>query len=149
MNLEQLARSLNSHNVKYIFTATGEPGANKSTQAIEIFIESTPINAIRVLDSLRDVGHDVRGLSLQEILDKKEIVVRKSPLAVSLRIRLEGTQFELLWKRRLENVIGKEPAFFANFMDLAKVRSWGKNFFYESPEALRKLQTNDTSEEAN
>jgi len=149
MNLEQLARSLNTHHVKYIFTATGEAGVNRSTQAIEICIESTPINAIRVLASLREVGHDVTGMSLQEILEKKEIVVRRNPLAVSLRIRLEGAQFELLWKRRLENVIGKEPAHFANFMDLAKVTLWGKNIYYDRPEALKKLQADGTSEHGN
>lgn len=74
MDTESLLKSLNAHGVRYVVIgATAFPvhGYARATLDIDIFIAATPENARRTLEALADVGYDVTGITVEDLLTKK------------------------------------------------------------------------------
>ena len=124
MDTESLLKSLNAHNIRYVVIgATAFPvhGYARATLDIDIFIEATPENARRTLAALKDVGHDVTGITIEDLLTKK-LLIRQYILATDIHSFASGVTFEEVWRNRVEDKIGETPANFASLDDLIRMK---------------------------
>jgi len=124
MDTESLLRSLNAHDVRYVVIgATAFPvhGYARATLDIDIFIEATRENATRTLAALRDVGYDITDVTVNDLLEKK-LLIRQYTLETDIHPFVTGVAFEEVWQNRVEDTIGKTPAWFASLDDLIRMK---------------------------
>ena len=143
MDTESLLRSLNAHEVRYVVIgATAFPvhGYARATLDIDIFIEASPENAERTLAALRDVGYDVTDVTTDDLLRKK-LLIRQYLLETDIHPFVAGVTFEEAWRNRVEDVVGRTPAFFAGLDDLIRMKqAAGRPKDLEDLRALLKLK---------
>ena len=124
METEDLLRSLNAHNVKYVIIgATAFPvhGYVRATLDIDIFIESSMENGKKILKALSDFGYDITDLTIEDILAKK-ILIREYTVETDLHPFVKGANFQEVWNTRIREKYGKTPANFANLENLIKMK---------------------------
>jgi len=143
VDTESLLRSLNAHEVRYVVIgATAFPvhGYARATLDIDIFIEASPENAERTLAALRDVGYDVTDVTTDDLLRKK-LLIRQYLLETDIHPFVAGVTFEEVWRNRVEDVVGRTPAFFAGLDDLIRMKqAAGRPKDLEDLRALLKLK---------
>ena len=143
MDTESLLRSLNAHDVRYVVIgATAFPvhGYARATLDVDIFIEARADNAERTLAALRDVGYDVTDVTIDDLLRKK-LLIRQYLLETDIHPFVAGVTFEEAWRNRVEDVVGRTPAFFAGLDDLIRMKqAAGRPKDLEDLRALLKLK---------
>jgi len=124
MDTPKLLRSLNERNVRYVVIgATAFPihGYARATLDVDIFIEPTKENAAAVHAALRDFGHDVTDLSIDDLLSKK-VLIRQYVLQTDIHPFVKGPAFEEVWNGRVPGEIGGIPTFFAGLDELIRMK---------------------------
>jgi predicted nucleotidyltransferase len=120
MDIEDLLRSLNAHNVEFvIIEATAFPihGYARATLDIDLFIRPEPRNADRLLDALRDFGYDIAEITLEDLLTKK-VLIRQYLVETDIHPFATGITFDQVWKNRISGTFGKEKVYYASLDDL-------------------------------
>jgi predicted nucleotidyltransferase len=120
MDIEDLLRSLNAHNVEFVIIgATAFPihGYARATLDIDLFIRPEPRNAGRVLDALRDFGYDTVEITLEDLLTKK-VLIRQYLVETDIHPFVTGITFDQVWKNRISGTFGKEKVYYASLDDL-------------------------------
>ncbi len=124
MDTENLLKSLNEHNVRYVIIgATAFPvhGYARATLDIDIFIEPTKKNAENVLKALSDFGYDMIDVTIKDLLTKK-ILIRQYVLETDIHPFVAGVTFEEVWENRIEDTLGRTKTNFAALDDLIKMK---------------------------
>jgi predicted nucleotidyltransferase len=120
MDIEDLLRSLNAHNVEFIIIgATAFPvhGYARATLDIDLFIRPESPNAERVLHALRDFGYDIAEITLEDLLTKK-VLIRQYLVETDIHPFVTGITFDQVWKNRISGSFGKEKVYYASLDDL-------------------------------
>jgi predicted nucleotidyltransferase len=120
MDIEDLLKSLNAHNVEFVIIgATAFPihGYARATLDIDLFIRPEPRNAGRVLDALRDFGYDTAEITLEDLLTKK-VLIRQYLVETDIHPFATGITFDQVWKNRISGTFGKEKVYYASLDDL-------------------------------
>jgi hypothetical protein len=120
MDIEDLLRSLNAHNVEFVIIgATAFPihGYARATLDIDLFIRPEPRNAGRLLDALRDFGYDIAEITLEDLLTKK-VLIRQYLVETDIHPFATGVTFDQVWKNRIPGTFGKEKVYYASLDDL-------------------------------
>ena len=120
MDIEDLLRSLNAHNVEFVIIgATAFPihGYARATLDIDLFIRPEPQNAGRLLDALRDFGYDIAEITLEDLLTKK-VLIRQYLVETDIHPFATGITFDQVWKNRISGTFGKEKVYYASLDDL-------------------------------
>jgi predicted nucleotidyltransferase len=120
MDIEDLLRSLNAHNVEFVIIgATAFPihGYARATLDIDLFIRPEPRNAGRLLDALRDFGYDIAEITLEDLLTKK-VLIRQYLVETDIHPFATGITFDQVWKNRISGTFGKEKVYYASLDDL-------------------------------
>jgi predicted nucleotidyltransferase len=120
MDIEDLLRSLNAHNVEFVIIgATAFPihGYARATLDIDLFIRPEPRNAGRLLDALRDFGYDIAEITLEDLLTKK-VLIRQYLVETDIHPFATGIKFDQVWKNRISGTFGKEQVYYASLDDL-------------------------------
>jgi hypothetical protein len=113
MDIEDLLRSLNAHNVEFVIIgATAFPihGYARATLDIDLFIRPEPRNAGRVLDALRDFGYDIAEITLEDLLTKK-VLIRQYLVETDIHPFATGITFDQVWENRTPGTFGKEKVY--------------------------------------
>lgn len=122
---EKLLQLLNEHKVTYLVigaTAMAAHGYIRATKDIDILILATKKNAANTMKALQKFGYDISDLTVDEVLAKK-ILFRGYWLETDIHPDVKGvTNFEVLWKNRLEADYKGTPAYFASLNDLIKMK---------------------------
>ena len=150
MDVENLLKSLNARRVRYVIIgATAFPvhGFSRITFDIDIFIKATRINASRTLAALADSGYYVTDLSVDELL-KKKILFRQYITEADIHPHVAGATFTDVWRRRVENRIGRTHTYFAGLRDLIEMKkAAGRPKDVEDLRVLEKLQEKQKQKE--
>ena len=124
MDIENLLKSLNGHDVRYVIIgATAFPvhGFSRATLDIDIFIEPDEKNAQRTLMALKAFGYDVTDVTVSDLLTKK-VLIRQYVLETDIHPFVAGINFDQVWQNKVESEIGSTKAFFASLDDLIKMK---------------------------
>lgn len=124
MDTESLLKLLNAHCVEYVVIgATAFPvhGYSRSTLDIDIFIRPAPVNAERVLDTLREFGYDVTDLTVDDLTSFK-ILLRQHLVEADIHPFVTGITFEQVWRNKVSGTIGDTPTAFASLDDLIQMK---------------------------
>ena len=120
MDIEELLKSLNAHNVEFVIIgATAFPihGYARATLDIDIFIRPEPKNAGRTLDALRDFGYDTAEVTVEDLLTRK-VLIRQYLVETDIHPFVTGIAFDHVWKKRIPGTFGKEKVYYASLDDL-------------------------------
>jgi len=120
MDIEDLLRSLNAHNVEFVIIgATAFPihGYARATLDIDLFVRPEPDHAGRLLDALRDFGYDITEITLEDLLTKK-VLIRQYLVETDIHPFVTGITFEQVWANRISGTFGNEKVYYASLDDL-------------------------------
>jgi predicted nucleotidyltransferase len=148
MDLKDLLKSLNAHEVRYVIIgATAFPvhGYVRATLDVDILIEPTEENARRTWDALHEFGYDLADLTVEDMLTKK-ILIRQYWLETDIHPSAAGVTFEQVWTNCVEGVIGETSTRFAGLDELiAMKQAAGRPKDLEDLRVLLKLRERQES----
>lgn len=124
MKVENLIKSLNAHKVRYVIigaTAVIAHGHVRLTKDIDIFVEPTKSNIIKVLKALEDFGYDIHDVTIEEAL-KKKLLFRQYILETDIHPYVEGMSFKHVWKTKMRCPFKGEVTYFASLDDLIRMK---------------------------
>ena len=143
MDIEDLLRSLDAHNVEFVIIgATAFPihGYARATLDIDLFIRPEPRNVGRVLDSLLDFGYDIAEITSEDLLNKK-VLIRQYLVETDIHPFVTGTTFDQVWENRISGTFGKEKVYYASLDDLIIMKeAAGRSKDLEDLKALKALK---------
>jgi len=127
MNIEKLLHAFNQNNVRYVVTAIEKNRSDKTSPWVKVEIEPTPLNALRVLDTLRRTGLAEEDLTLRDIFKSREIPFSLNNSAVSVKVALGNHFFDRTWYTKHEEEIGHVSVFVAKSVELKNALSQGES----------------------
>jgi len=143
MDIEELLKSLNAHNVEYVIIgATAFPihGYARATLDIDIFIRPEPNNATSTLNALRDFGYDTADITVEDLLTRK-VLIRQYLVETDIHPFVSGITFDQVWKNRIPGTFGKEKVYYASLDDLIVMKeSAGRPKDLEDIKVLKTLK---------
>jgi len=95
---------LSSHRVEFLLIggyAVGIHGYPRGTADLDVWIASTPVNAQRIVDALRDFGFNTPELNPSLFLDPDKVVrLGVPPLRIDILTTIAGVSFDDCFGRR-------------------------------------------------
>ncbi len=123
---EEFLRLLNKHKVKYCITgsfAVGIYGYARYTKDIDILVEPSEKNAIRILRALKNFGFGGVGLKTGDFTKNGNIIqLGYEPVRIDLMTAISGAGFNEVWRTKKEMFFGKTKAFFIGKKELLKTK---------------------------
>jgi hypothetical protein len=115
---------LNSHSVNYLVIggfAVAIHGHPRYTKDIEIWIEPSPTNAIKILTVLRDFEFESLGLTADDFVGKTQVIqLGYPPNRIDLLTFAHGIDFETSYNERISVVVDDVQV---NFVGIAQLRT--------------------------
>jgi predicted nucleotidyltransferase len=106
-DFREFFQSLNRHGVKYLLVggyAVGYHGYPRATMDINVWVESTPENARRVVEALEDFGFGGEVLS-EELFLKDDQIIRMGlpPMRIEIMTSISGVEFGEAYDQRIKD----------------------------------------------
>lgn len=121
---EEFLGLLNKHSVKYCIIgafAVAFYAKPRYTKDIDILIEPSIDNGQKILKALGEFGFGELAISLEDLTQEGNIVqLGYEPLRIDLFKKLEGFEFQDIWKNRVTGDYGSEKVCFIGLDDLIK-----------------------------
>jgi hypothetical protein len=112
----ELLRGLNGASVNYLVVgahALGAHGAPRATGDLDIWIERSEKNAVRVYRALAEFGAPLGDLSASDLQsDDLILAIGAHPLRIDIITEIDGVIFEEAWQRRIEGSLMGVPVAF-------------------------------------
>jgi hypothetical protein len=103
-DFKEFIQSLNDNQVRYLVVggfAVALHGYPRYTKDLDIWIEMTPENAVRIVRSLQQFGFDSLGLKEQDFLEADVIIqLGYPPRRIDLLTTISGVDFETCFTER-------------------------------------------------
>lgn len=119
---EEFLGSLNRHNVKYCIIgayAVAFYAKPRYTKDIDILVEPSKDNARSILKALDEFGFGEVGVSVEDLtLEGNILQLGYEPLRIDLLNKLEGFEFQDIWRNRVIGGYGSEKVYFIGLDDL-------------------------------
>ncbi len=103
-----LLKILNAHKVRYLIvgayavTYYTEP---RFTKDLDIWVEPTPSNALKVFRALKEFGAPLKGIKVEDFMNKKLIYqIGVAPVRVDMLTSISGVNFTSAYKTRTRSV---------------------------------------------
>ncbi len=112
---------LEKHNVKYVViggVAAILHGVPRMTGDIDLLIESTPDNARRMLDTLKDLGYDTSELVTPEGLLTVKLLMFENGIKIDVMMRIPGLDFATAWQHKEIHHIEEQSFYLVSKADL-------------------------------
>lgn len=124
-DFKEFIQLLNKHKVKYLLVggyAISLYSRPKSTQDIDIFIESSIPNANKILKALDEFGLTSLGIKVNDLTTKDRVIqLGVTPLRIDLMTSIEGVKFAKAYKNCTKITYwGIRNVFFISYDDLIK-----------------------------
>ena len=82
-------------------------GVPRATGDLDIWIQATPENAVRVFQALRDFGAALLDLSIEDLSTPDTVFqIGRPPSRIDILSSISGIDFDAAWVRRIEVTIG-------------------------------------------
>lgn len=115
-DFKDLLELFNSQAVNYIIVggyALAFHGAPRTTGDIDLFVETSPENAQRILTTLHNFGFESAGLKMSDFETPGQVVqLGVPPVRVDLITSLTGVSWDAAYDGRVEGVYGEVPVFY-------------------------------------
>ena len=125
-DFEELFGLFNKHSVRYCIIgsyAVAFYARPRYTKEIDILIDSSAENSIRVVRSLKAFGFESLPLKERDFRKKKKIIqLGNEPLRIDLLTSIEGLSFHRIWKNKKRGTFGKEQVYFIGLEDLVSLK---------------------------
>lgn len=108
---EELVAVLNARGVEFVIIgayAVGYHGYIRATTDMDIAINSSPENALRVAAALKDFAGVV--IDPAQIKEKTLIELGRDPNSVDIITTMKGVTWEQAWASRVPGAVGRQPA---------------------------------------
>ena len=149
--LQDVFRSFQRHEVKYVVIggiAAILHGVPRATFDLDIFIETTPENAKRLLDALLDAGLGTAALTSPGDVLANEITVFKDRVRIDVQTSTPGLQFARAWANRKTVTYQGQEFFILSKDDLVRSkRAAGRPVDLEDARLLELPGTEDAEQE--
>ena len=123
---EEILKSFNRHKVKYCIIgafAVAFYARPRYTKDIDIFIDSSPENAGRIIKALTGFGFEDLDLSEDDLCQEGNIIqLGYEPVRVDIVTSLSGISFDQVWKNKVAADYGKEKVYFIGLDDLIQTK---------------------------
>jgi len=133
-------KSFQEHEVKYLIIggiAAVLHGVPRATFDLDVLIEATPGNALKLLDALIDANLGTAALTTVEDLLAHEITIFQDRVRIDVQTATPGIDFESAWKRRETMEYQKHKIFVLSKEDLiASKRAAGRQVDLEDVRLL-------------
>ena len=123
-DFEELLNIFNENEVRYLIVGGHavmlytEP---RYTKDLDVWVEASAENAIRVFRALASFGAPLSGLSPDDFAHEGFFYqIGIPPARVDILMSLDGVRFEEAWPNRKESAIGAQRAFFIGRAELIK-----------------------------
>lgn len=147
--LKGVFRCFQDHEVKYLIIggiASVLHGVPRATFDLDILIEATPENAMRLLSALEDAGMGTALLTTPDEILANEITIFKDRVRIDVQTSTPGLDFHEAWKRRERmNYEGQEFCVVSKKDLIASKRATGRSVDLED---VRLLELQDDEREA-
>ncbi len=108
-DFREFLRLLNSHKAEYLLIggfAVGYHGYPRATGDLDIWIASSPENAGKMVNVLKEFGFDVPELSAELFLKKRQVIrMGMPPIRIELLTDISGVSFEECYDKRITDFI--------------------------------------------
>lgn len=125
-DFEGLFGLFNKHSVRYCIIgsyAVAFYAQPRYTKDIDILIESSAENSIRVVRALQAFGFESLLLKERDFRKKKKIIqLGYEPLRIDLLTSVEGLSFRRIWKNKRRGAYGRERVFYIGLEDLVSLK---------------------------
>lgn len=122
-DFKEFIESLNENKVRYLVVggyAVAFHGHPRYTKDLDVWIDSTPQNAARVIKALKQFGFGSLNLSEKDFLSSDSIIqLGMPPNRVELFTSLPGVEFEKCFRKRVRTNI---DGIATNFIDLDNLK---------------------------
>ncbi len=101
--LAEVFRCLEAHEARYLViggVAVGLHGIPRTTFDLDILIETSEMNAQRVLDALLEAGIGAASLTSARDVLTQEITILRDRLQIDIQTATPGIQFQRAWESR-------------------------------------------------
>ncbi len=123
---EEILKLFNRHKVKYCIIgafAVALYARPRYTKDIDIFIDSSPENAKKIIKALAEFGFEDLDLSEDDLCQKGNIIqLGYEPLRVDIVTSLSGISFDQAWKSKVGADHGREKVYFIGLDDLIQTK---------------------------
>ena len=123
---EEILKLFNRHKVKYCIIgafAVALYARPRYTKDIDIFIDSSPENAEKIIKALAEFGFEDLDLSEDDLCQKGNIIqLGYEPLRVDIVTSLSGISFDQVWKSKVGADYGGEKVYFIGLDDLIQTK---------------------------
>lgn len=121
---EEFLSLLNKHNVKYCIIgafAVAFYAKPRYTKDIDILIEPSKENARNILNVLMEFGFGDLSVSIDDLTCEGNILqLGYEPVRIDLLNKLEGLDFQDVWKNKVTGDYGSERVYFIGLEELIK-----------------------------
>lgn len=123
-DFKEFIELLNSNEVKYLvvggfaFAFHAKP---RFTKDIDIFVEVSEENSIKIINALCQFGFGEMDLEKGDFLEPEQIIqFGNPPMRIDILTTISGVNFETAWENKLHGKYGDVPCFFISKDDLIR-----------------------------
>jgi len=125
-DFEDLLSALNRENVRYLVVgahAFGHHVEPRYTKDLDVWVEATPENAVRVWKALARFGAPLAGVTEADFANSTMVYqMGVPPCRVDILMGIDGTTFPTAWRRRVRRRYGAVPVSVLGLEDLIKTK---------------------------
>ncbi len=125
-DFEDLIRCLNDAKVEYLIVGAyaviiyTEP---RYTKDIDVWVRTTPDNAEKVLNALKNFGAPIKELTVNDLCDSEMVYqIGVEPNRIDIIMSIKGADFETAWNRKQIADFGQQKAFLLDIEDLIRAK---------------------------
>jgi len=125
-DFEDLLRCLNTVKAKYLIVgahAVAVYSEPRYTKDLDIWVEATRENALKVYEALKEFGAPIKNLKVEDLTNKELFYqIGVAPIRIDIIMGLKGVDFSEAWKNKKTTKFGKEHIYVLGLDDLVKTK---------------------------
>jgi hypothetical protein len=123
-DFKEFVQSLNANDVRYLVVggyAVAVHGYPRYTKDLDVWIDSTPDNAERIVQALDEFGFGSLGLKVADFLEPDQIIqLGYPPNRIDILTTIPGVTFQECYGSRLRVELDEVPVYFIDLDNLKK-----------------------------
>ncbi len=127
---EDLLKLFNKYKVKYCIVgafAVAFYARPRYTKDIDILIEPSEKNSIKIIKALNDFGFGSLGLKLEDFMKEGRIIqLGYEPVRIDIITSISGCTFDEVWENKKVGRYGKEKVYYIGLQELIKNKKTAK-----------------------